>query len=171
MLAEAKLRTQNLQAKMLEKGIQKAVFTDESSMAYLAGFWGYLGIEFGRPSMLVIDANEPPIIITPLMESEMVGEMTWVEDVRVWEDIGQRTWWRALAEALGDKPAEIWIEKASIPAIVRNHLDETYPDAALRDISPILGRHLTQDEADERYTAWDIGLSAETIDEYYSKKQ
>lgn len=139
MLAEAKLRTQNLQAKMLEKGIQKAVFTDESSMAYLAGFWGYLGIEFGRPSMLVIDANEPPIIITPLMESEMVGEMTWVEDVRVWEDIGQRTWWRALAEALGDKPAEIWIEKASIPAIVRNHLDETYPDAALRDISPILG--------------------------------
>ena len=40
MLAEAKLRTQNLQAKMLEKGIQKAVFTDESSMAYLAGFWG-----------------------------------------------------------------------------------------------------------------------------------
>ena len=34
-----------------------------------------------------------------------------------------------------------------------------------------LGRHLTPDEADERYTAWDIGLNAETIDEYYSKKQ
>ena len=58
MLAEAKLRTQNLQAKMEERGIQKAVFTDESSMAYLAGFWGYLGIEFGRPSMLVIAAGD-----------------------------------------------------------------------------------------------------------------
>ena len=34
-----------------------------------------------------------------------------------------------------------------------------------------IGRHLTQDEADERYTAWDIGLNAETIDEYHSKKQ
>jgi Xaa-Pro dipeptidase len=90
MLVEAKLRTQNLQAKMEERGIQKAVFTDESSMAYLAGFWGYLGIEFGRPSMLILDANGPPIIITPLMESEMVGEMTWVEDVRVWEDVGFR---------------------------------------------------------------------------------
>ena len=34
-----------------------------------------------------------------------------------------------------------------------------------------LGRHLTQDEADERYTAWDIGLDAQTIDEYYLKKR
>ena len=34
-----------------------------------------------------------------------------------------------------------------------------------------LGRHLTQDEADERYTAWDIGLDAKTINDYYSKKR
>lgn len=30
-----------------------------------------------------------------------------------------------------------------------------------------LGRYLTQDESDERYTAWDIGLDTQTIDEYY----
>jgi hypothetical protein len=35
---------------MLEAGIQQAVFTDDGSNAYLAGFWGYLGIEFGRPT-------------------------------------------------------------------------------------------------------------------------
>ena len=34
-----------------------------------------------------------------------------------------------------------------------------------------LGRHLTQEEADERYTAWDIGLDTQTIDEYYLKKR
>ena len=33
-----------------------------------------------------------------------------------------------------------------------------------------LGRHLTQDEADERYTAWGIGLDTQTIDEYYLNK-
>lgn len=139
MLAEAKVRTQNLQARMKEAGIQKAVFTDESSMAYLAGFWGYLGIEFGRPSMLVVDADDAPVVITPLMESEMIGEMTWVEDVRVWEDIGQRTWGRALTGVLGDSPSEIWMEKGTVPAIVRNFLDENYPDVALKDISPVLG--------------------------------
>ncbi|SLN72305.1 Xaa-Pro dipeptidase [Falsiruegeria litorea R37] len=139
MLEHAKQRTIELQNRMKDAGIQKAVFTDESSMAYLAGFWGYLGIEFGRPSMLVVDADEAPIVITPLMESEMVGEMTWVEDVRTWEDIGQRTWGRALAGALGENPSEIWIEKGSVPAIVRNHLDDTYPGVPLKDISPVLG--------------------------------
>ena len=33
-----------------------------------------------------------------------------------------------------------------------------------------LGRHLTQEEADERYTAWDIGLDTQTIDEYHLTK-
>lgn len=139
MLDEAKTRTLALQTRMQDLGIQRAVFTDESSIAYLAGFWGYLGIEFGRPSMLVVDAVEAPIVITPLMESEMVGAMTWVEDVRTWEDMGQRTWGRALAGALGDNPHAIWVERSSIPAIVRNHLDETYPGVPIKDISPILG--------------------------------
>jgi len=139
MLDQAKLRTADLQQRMKDRGIQKAVFTDESSIAYLAGFWGYLGIEFGRPSMLVVDADDAPVVITPLMESEMVAEMTWVEDVRVWEDIGQRTWGRALAGALGETPAAIWVEKNTIPAIVRNHLDETYPGTPLNDIAPVIG--------------------------------
>ena len=46
MLEEAKQRTLNFQRRMREAEIVKAVFTDESSIAYLAGFWGYLGIEF-----------------------------------------------------------------------------------------------------------------------------
>lgn len=139
MLEESKNRTFNLQARMWDQGIQKAVFTDESSIAYLAGFWGYLGIEFGRPTMLVVDTYDAPIVITPLMESEMVEGMTWIEDVRVWDDFGQRSWHRALAEALGDSPSEIWIEKGLFPAIVRNYLDETYPGVPLYDISPVLG--------------------------------
>lgn len=139
MLDEAKTRTLALQARMQDMGIRRAVFTDESSIAYLAGFWGYLGIEFGRPTMLVVDAESAPIVITPLMEAEMVGAMTWIEDVRIWEDIGQRTWGRALAGALGDKPDEIWVERNSIPAIVRNYLDETYPGVSIKDISPVLG--------------------------------
>ena len=88
MLSEAKHRTHRLQAQMQAQNIALAVFTDESSIAYLAGFWGYLGIEFGRPTMLVVPAVGAPSIITPLMESEMVGAMTWVEDIRVWEDFG-----------------------------------------------------------------------------------
>ncbi len=139
MLDQARTRTRDLQARMRELGIRRAVFTDESSIAYLAGFWGYLGIEFGRPSMLVVDADDAPVVITPLMESEMVTAMTWVEDVRTWEDIGHNSWGRALSGALGETPKEIWVERGSIPALVRNFLDDSYPGVLIKDISPVLG--------------------------------
>lgn len=139
MLDEAKQRTKALQSRMQDLGISHAVFTSESSIAYLAGFWGYLGIEFGRPSMLVVRADADPIVITPLMESEMVAKMTWVEDIRRWEDAGQNSWARALGEALPDAPKDLWIEQMDIPAIVRHFIDDKYPSAKLHDIGPILG--------------------------------
>lgn len=139
MLEEATARTRALQHTMQEQGIRHAVFTSESSIAYLAGFWGYLGIEFGRPTMLIVPADADPIVITPLMESEMVAEMTWVRDVRTWEDAGQRSWGRALSDSLPDAPSEIWIERTDIPAIVRNFLDDRYPGTQLKDIGPVLG--------------------------------
>ncbi len=139
MLEEAVARTQALQTRMQDLGITHAVFTSESSIAYLAGFWGYLGIEFGRPTMLVVRADDAPVVITPLMESEMVAEMTWVTDVRTWEDAGQRSWGRALAGALPDNPKDIWVEKAELPAIVRNFIDEHFVGTALHDIGLVLG--------------------------------
>jgi len=42
--------------------------------------------------------------------------MTWVEDIRAWEDIGKRTWGNALQEIIGKDAGAIWIEKQSIPA-------------------------------------------------------
>lgn len=139
MLEEAKARHHALQHRLAENNIPLALFTDESSIAYLAGFWGYLGVEFGRPTMLIVYADKDPVVITPLMESEMVAAMTWVSDVKTWEDFGTNTWGKALSAAIGKPPSALWIERHSIPAIIRNYLDEAYPDIALNDISSILG--------------------------------
>lgn len=139
MLEEAAVRTRTLQARMRDMGIRHALFTSESAIAYLAGFWGYLGIEFGRPTMLVVPADAEPVVITPLMESEMVAAMTWVTDIRRWEDFGLNSWAKALKGALPQNPDAIWIEARDLPAIVRSCLDETYPDVALKDIGPVLG--------------------------------
>ena len=136
MLEEAKARTAAMRARMAELGIAVAVFTDEASIAYLAGFWGYLGVEFGRPTMLVVRVDDDPVVITPRMESEMVGAMTWVADIRVWEDAGQRSWGRVLGEVLGARD-EDWAELAQMPAMVRLYFDER--GTVLRDIGPVLG--------------------------------
>ncbi len=138
MLDHARRRTAEFQARMKDAGVEAAILTDESSIAYLGGFWGYLGVEFGRPTFMVLRPDADPIVITPLMESEMVGAMTWVEDVRPWEDFGQNDWPRVLSQAVGDTPAELWVEARSIPAIVRACIDERWPGAALKDLTPLM---------------------------------
>ncbi len=139
MLEEAKQRTLNFQRRMREAEIVKAVFTDESSIAYLAGFWGYLGIEFGRPTLLIVHADDAPTVITPLLEHEMVSAMTWVDDVRSWEEIGGKSWRKVTADVLGKNLSVIYVEHMSIPSLVRHFLADCYPGVPHADISPVLG--------------------------------
>ena len=130
MLDHARRRTVEFQERLRDEKISLAVLTDESSIAYLAGFWGYLSVEFGRPTCLLVPSEGPPIVITPLMEIEMVGAMTWVEDVRPWEDAGEHGWpqilQKAIEEIIGSDPNEIWVEKCALPALVRNFFDECF---------------------------------------------
>lgn len=138
MLEHARRRTTEFQGRLRDHGIESAILTDEASIAYLGGFWGYLGVEFGRPTFLLVPAAGEPIVVTPLMESEMVSSMTWIEDVRVWEDSGNNTWANVLTAAIGSNPPSIWFEVNSLPGMVRRMIDSTYPDIALNDIAPIL---------------------------------
>jgi Xaa-Pro aminopeptidase len=49
MLEQARERTIEFQNRLTAAGIDTAIITDENTIAYLAGFWGYLSVEFGRP--------------------------------------------------------------------------------------------------------------------------
>ncbi len=138
-LEEARARHAAFQARLREKGIGLAVLTDESSIAYLAGFWGYLGVEFGRPTFLIVRADGPPTGITPLMEAEMVAAMTWVDDVRPWQDAGSDFWTEVLEQALGPQPTAIGVEAHLLPAIVRRYFDERHAGVPLSDIAGVLG--------------------------------
>ena len=70
MLELCRQRTLEFCKQLKANDISIALITDESSIAYLAGFWGYLSIEFGRPTCLIIRPDEDPVIVTPLMEVE-----------------------------------------------------------------------------------------------------
>ena len=139
MLEQARQRTREFQSRLGDAGIDLAILTDESSIAYLGGFWGYLSVEFGRPTFLLVRPDAEPQVITPLMESEMVGAMTWVENISTWEDSGANRWENVLAAAIGDNPGKIGVELAALPPIVRNCFDERMPSTRLHDIAAILG--------------------------------
>lgn len=135
MQEEARRRTVQFQDAMKENGIELAVLTDESSIAYFAGFWGYLGVEFGRPTFLLLRPDDEPVVITPLMESEMVGRMTWVDRVLPWEDEGDNRWENILQRAVGTAPAAMHVEKPVLPGLVRDALDSLFPRTRLQDVS------------------------------------
>jgi Xaa-Pro aminopeptidase len=142
MLEATKQRTADFQRRLQDEGIDLALVTDEDSIAYLAGFWGYLGVEFGRPTFLLVPKDGAPVVITPLMESEMVTQMTWVEDIRPWEDDGPNRWEAVLAKtlgALGAAAGALGIETAKTPPMVAAFLAERGLAAGQCDISRLLG--------------------------------
>jgi Xaa-Pro aminopeptidase len=139
MLDQARQRTRVFQQRLKDEGIDVAILTDQSSIAYLAGFWGYLSVEFGRPTFLIVRRDTEPVVVTPLMESEMVSAMTWVENILTWEDAGADRWEFVLGRAIGDKPGRLAAEITIMPAVVRNWIDTSHPGVALRDVAPILG--------------------------------
>ncbi|MFQ5624753.1 MAG: M24 family metallopeptidase [Paracoccaceae bacterium] len=139
MLEQARRRTAEFQRRLGAAGIDVAVLTDQSSIAYLAGFWGYLSVEFGRPTFLVVRPDAAPVVITPQMESEMVSAMTWVGDIETWEDAGANRWQTVLARVLGDRPGRVGVERAVLPGLVRSWFDEAMTGVPLADVSPVLG--------------------------------
>ena len=160
MLDQARTRTEEFQRRLKDAEIDVAIITDESSIAYLAGFWGYLSVEFGRPTFLIVRPSEAPTVVTPLMESEMVEAMTWVENIMTWEDSGANRWESVLGKALGATPGTVGIESSSIPTIVRNWFDEQPGEIKLQDISPLLGEMRTIKSAEEIEVMRQAGMIA-----------
>jgi Xaa-Pro aminopeptidase len=135
---------------MAEAGLDAAVLTDPDSIAYFADYWNYLGMDFGRPTLFVVRADADPIIITPLMESEMCGAMSWVRDVRPWSDGIGGEWRASLRTVLGDAGASrVGIERRTIPALVANDLVPMLSGASIADIGPIIAGLRMVKSADE----------------------
>src|SRR3954471_7062783 len=100
---EYSVRRSALQASLEAAGIDLAIIADPDSIVYFAGYWNYLGMDFGRPTILLVPRDRNPTLITPLMESEMCGEMTTISDIRPWMDGADGEWGRQLERAIQDR--------------------------------------------------------------------
>ena len=125
MISQMKERTAELQRRLGDADVDLAVLTDQDSIAYYGGFWGYLGVEFGRPTFMLVPRDGALTVITPLMESEMVGDMTWVEDIRAWEDAGENRWDAVLGRFLDEHggAAALGWERLKVPTLVLDFLE------------------------------------------------
>lgn len=132
-------RATRLQGRMEEADIDVLLLTDPDSIYHLSGFWGYLGTEFGRPTMVLLSRSGSCTLITPRMEAEMARAMTWIPDIREWVD-GVAGEWGAHLKALlaSHRPRTIGIERLQIPPVVLERLRGELPAATFTDASELL---------------------------------
>ena len=104
MSASHAARLAELRARMTDENLDLFVVQDPDSIVAFAGYWNYLGMEFGRATLLVVPRDGAPALITPAMEAEMARAMSWIEDVRPWADGRDGEWLAALEAAVAAAP-------------------------------------------------------------------
>ena len=134
-------RIQTLQQHLAEEHVDSALVTDADAIFYLSGYWGYASlISCGRPNFLWVPKDAEPEIITPSMELEMCLALSAVEKITAWTDGLDGEWTKPLRNIFsGTARPRIAIEKARIPGLVLNFINQEFPGLTLTNLDPILG--------------------------------
>jgi Xaa-Pro aminopeptidase len=132
-------RVLDFQRRIADENIDVALIHDADNIYYLSDYWGYLGMDFGRPTLVVVPKSGSPSIITPSLEAEMARAMSWIEDIREWTDGVGGEWVAHLQDLIGsDKKWTVGIEHLKTHPVILNCLKREFSEANLVDISDIL---------------------------------
>ena len=124
-------------AEMSKKGLDVALITDDDNVYYLTGYYDYLHMEFGRPTILIVPRDGPSLLITPTIDLNTAQSAARVDKIAAWND-GMGAEWRAEIPAAVKGATFIGIEPDHIPALVRRYVDGLVGTQYLRSITPIL---------------------------------
>ena len=133
-------------------GLDVAVITDDDSVYYLTGYYDYLHMDFGRPTLLVVPKDGESVLITPTMEIHMAEAAAKVDRISVWND-GAGDEWRAELPAL--LRGRVGLEPDGMPPVVRRFVDTL--DVTLEDVAPVLGQMRMVKSAEELQLARHAG--------------
>lgn len=130
-------RMNTLRAEMGRKGIDVAIVTDSDNVYYLIGYYDYLHMEFGRPTMLVVPREGSSLLITPTVDLNTAQSAARVDRIAAWND-GMGAEWRTELPAAVKGADRIGIEQDHMPAPVRAYVDELVGITNLTTVTPIL---------------------------------
>jgi Xaa-Pro dipeptidase len=152
-------RMEALRAKLAQHDIDVALITDDDSVYYFTGYYDYLHMDFGRPTILVVPKDGDSLLITPSMEMDMAREAARVERIAAWND-GMGKEWRAELPGILNEAGLVAIEPTLMPALVRNYVNEIISKEHVRDITPLIADMRMIKSADELQLARHAGQVA-----------
>ncbi len=128
-------RIDTLRTRMADSGIDVALITDDDNIYYLTGYYDYLHMEFGRPTLLVVPRDGDSLLITPVIDLAMAEAAAQVDRIAPWND-GAGDEWRAELPAALHGAVTVGIEPDHMPPPVRACVD-TLVDAPV-SVTPLL---------------------------------
>jgi len=132
-------RALELQRRIADENIDVVLIYDPDNIYFLSAYWGYLGMDFGRPTVMIVPQSGPCAVITPGMEAEMARAMTWIEDIREWTDGVDGEWRHHLQKLLGGgRKMTIGFERFNISPVILEFLRQEFSGANTVDITGIL---------------------------------
>ena len=131
-----KKRMETLRSKLKETSIDIAVITDEDNVYYYTGYYDYLHMDFGRPTILLVPKDDKSILITPTVDVILAEDDAIVDLIKPWNDGIGNEWREKLPKILGNKSC-VAIEFNQIPAIVLNYINTVVDRENIKDVTSI----------------------------------
>ena len=125
------------QNKLAEKNIDLALITDEDNVYYLTGYYDYLHMEFGRPTILVVPQNGPVVLITPTIDLNAAQSAAQVDRISPWNDGMGNEWREELPKAIKNTTT-IAVEPDHMPPMVRAYVSEVIDTQRLGNATALL---------------------------------
>ena len=129
-------RMKRLRNKLVEEGISVALITDDDNVYYYTGYYDYLHMEFGRPTILVVPQDGDSLLITPSMEKDMAEVAAVVDRIEDWNDGLGNEWREALPQVLRGS-GKVAIEPDQMPPVVRHYVESLVEKTRLCDVTPL----------------------------------
>ena len=128
----------NIFRQRLEKNdIDVALITDDDNVYYLTGYYDYLHMDFGRPTILVVLREGQSILITPSIDFNSAESLARVDRIVSWND-GVGNEWREELPKVAMNAMKVAIEPNHIPPVVHSYLVELIEAKKLENASSLL---------------------------------
>ena len=88
-----RVRLADLRDRMSEQEIDTALVTDDDNIFYLTGYYDYLHMEFGRPTIFVVHQQGQSLLITPQIDENSARSLAHCDEIFSWND-GMGDEWR-----------------------------------------------------------------------------
>ena len=130
-------RIDKLRQKLIDKDIDLALISDDDSVYYYTGYYDYLHMDFGRPTILLVPKDNESILITPVIDIKLVEDDAVIDKVLPWNDGVGDEWKEHLPKYL-TKDINIALEYNQITSLVRNYIYTLIDEKLVNDVTPII---------------------------------